>query len=332
MSDVTGIEVSDILGLSDPLTKLIETVSGGIGKLYEPTHIKRIAKAKAEEVKLLGGAISELDSIPAKYDAGRIVIDGTDYSELAKRAQGRLALQELKKQNNIDRVVGYAAQNLGDFAEVSSEPVDLDWTTRFFDAVSDVSTDEMQILWGKILAGEVNTPGSFSLRTLEAVRNMSKKEAELFSFMASFIINAEAEMFVISDASLLKKYKISYTSIMLLDECGLINSSGTLSYNSTVSKTKALPIYNRRRIVFVSCKTEEERKISFGVHTLTRVGKELIKIIDVEPNNDYLLDLAKYIESHYTGIVSISIHEINEIKDGGINYKLEPIETINTSS
>lgn len=332
MSDVKGIEVSDILGLSDPLTKLIETVSGGIGKLYEPTHIKRIAKAKAEEVKLLGGAITELDSIPAKYDTGKIVIDGTDYSELAKRAQGRLALQELKKQNNIDRVVGYAAQNLSNLTEVSNEPVDLDWTTRFFDAVSDVSTDEMQILWGKILAGEVNKPGSFSFRTLEAVRNMSKKEAELFSFLATVITNAEAEMFVISDTLLLNKYRISYGSIMLLDECGLINSSGTLSYNPIVSKTKVLHIYNKKRIAFVSGKTEEDQKISFGVHTLTRVGKELITVVDVEPNNDYLCDLAKHIESKYTGIVSVSIHEINEIKDGNISYKIEPIETINTPS
>lgn len=332
MSDVKGIEVSDILGLSDPLTKLIETVSGGIGKLYEPTHIKRIAKAKAEEVKLLGGAITELDSIPAKYDTGKIVIDGTDYSELAKRAQGRLSLQELKKQNNIDRVVGYAAQNLSNLTEVSNEPVDLDWTTRFFDAVSDVSTDEMQILWGKILAGEVNKPGSFSFRTLEAVRNMSKREAELFSFLTTVITNAGEEMVVISDTSLLNKYKISYGSIMLLDECGLINSSGTLSYNPIVSKTKVLPIYNKKRIALVSGKTEEDQKISFGVHTLTRVGKELITIIDAEPNNDYLHDLAKYIESQYTGIVSISIHEINEIKDGNISYKIEPIETINTPS
>ena len=82
----------------------------------------------------------------------------------------------------------------------------------------------------------------------------------------------------------------------------------------------------------MSGKTEEDQKISFGVHTLTRVGKELITIIDVEPNNDYLHDLAKYIESQYTGIVSVSMHEINEIKEGIINYKKEPIETINTPS
>ena len=46
MSDVKGIEIHDILGLEEPLTKLIECVSNGIGKIYEPTHIKRIAKAK----------------------------------------------------------------------------------------------------------------------------------------------------------------------------------------------------------------------------------------------------------------------------------------------
>ena len=57
MSDVTGLQVSDILGLSEPLTKLIETVSTGMGMLYEPIHLKRRAKAKAEEIKLISDAI-----------------------------------------------------------------------------------------------------------------------------------------------------------------------------------------------------------------------------------------------------------------------------------
>ena len=42
------MEVKDLAGLSQPLTKLVEVVSQGIGTLYEPIHIKRIAKARAE--------------------------------------------------------------------------------------------------------------------------------------------------------------------------------------------------------------------------------------------------------------------------------------------
>lgn len=69
--------ISDI-GLTDPLTKLIETVSSGIGKLYEPVHIKRMAKARATEIQLIGDSIIEADLLPVQYNNGAINIDGGD--------------------------------------------------------------------------------------------------------------------------------------------------------------------------------------------------------------------------------------------------------------
>ncbi len=328
MSDVSGIEISDVLGLSDPITKLIETISGGIGKLYEPTHIRRMAKARAKEIQLLSETISSIDSLPIKYDTSTVIIDGMDYSELAKRAQGRLAFQELKKQNNIDRVVGYAAEELSSEERVTSQPVDTDWVTRFFDSVADVSSDEMQQIWGKILAGEVNNPGMFSLRTLEAVRNMSQNDAEMFVAIAPFLVAFDSEVLITSNTELLVKYNLSYGIIMALDECGLINSSGTLSFNVQLTKEQSKPMYTAERIAMLQCVLEEGNKISFGVHTLTRAGKELRSILNINPNNDYFVDLAKQIESTNRGEVLISIHTVNEIINGSINYQEEPIEVI----
>ena len=38
---------------------------------------------------------------------------------------------------------------------------------RFFDAVGNISEQELHLLWAKILAGELSRKGSFSLRTLD---------------------------------------------------------------------------------------------------------------------------------------------------------------------
>ena len=38
----------------------------------------------------------------------------------------------------------------------------------------------LQELWGKVLAGEIQQPGSYSLRTLDVLSAMTQKEAELF--------------------------------------------------------------------------------------------------------------------------------------------------------
>lgn len=51
MTDISGIEISDVLGLSKPLSKLIEVASAACGKFYEPLNIKRLADAKAYEIK-----------------------------------------------------------------------------------------------------------------------------------------------------------------------------------------------------------------------------------------------------------------------------------------
>ncbi len=332
MSEISGIRITDVLGLSAPLTKLIETVSGGIGKLYEPTYIRKVAVAKADEIKLLSGSISDTDALPVKYATDTVVIDGMDYTELAKRAQCRLTVQELKKQNNIDNVVGYAAQNLCDKELVSTQPVDEDWVTRFFDSVSDVSSDEMQLIWGKILAGEVNIPGSFSLRTLEAVKNMNRQDAEMFVKVAPFLVTIDKERFVTSDISLLQKYGLSYEMIMTLDECRLINSSGSLSFNFQIANGQSKLIYTAERVSFFKGMINEGAKVTFGIHNLTRVGKELLTIIDAKPSNDYFIDLVKHIESINKGKIFASIHGIKEMLDGSISYYDDPIAIIKSEA
>jgi hypothetical protein len=47
----------------------------------------------------------------------------------------------------------------------------------------------MKRIWGRILAGEVRGPGSFSVRCLDIVRNLSKAEAELFQHLAPYMID-----------------------------------------------------------------------------------------------------------------------------------------------
>ena len=74
---------------------------------------------------------------------------------------------------NIDNVTQIAAEQLSQEDFVSEEPVEEDWTTRFFNIVEDISDEEMQRLWGKILAGEVKQPKSYSLRTLELLKKIN---------------------------------------------------------------------------------------------------------------------------------------------------------------
>ena len=77
----------------------------------------------------------------------------------------RIQYQENKRQANLESVVEKAADELQG-KEIQDHTVDHDWTARFFNDVADVSSEDMQLLWSRILAGEIERPGSTSIRTI----------------------------------------------------------------------------------------------------------------------------------------------------------------------
>lgn len=81
-----------------------------------------------------------------------------------------------------DRSIKYLSKN------VSDTPIDFDWKNRFFNKVQDINSDELKEIWAKILGNEVSNPGNVSIRALELLSNLDKKEAELFEKLASMSV------------------------------------------------------------------------------------------------------------------------------------------------
>src|SRR6218665_3019181 len=140
-----GGVVGALAAASPALTKLIETVSAGLGRVYEPTHQRRMAKAEGDRMVILANAANEV-------------------SDLQRRAAERWLAVESIRQQNIEAIADKAGSELP--ATVGEAPVEPGWTAKFFDSCKDVSQEDMQSMWARLLAGEVTTPGSYSLRTL----------------------------------------------------------------------------------------------------------------------------------------------------------------------
>lgn len=149
-------------GASQPLCKLIDAVRAGAGLMYEPMHVKRIAKAEAEALIIKEKAEVEV-------------------SDIRQRAAARLTNVETRRQQNIESIVEKAAESLPE--ECSEAPVDQDWMANFIECCKDVGRDEVQALWGKLLAGEVTEPGAFSRRALNALKLLSGSDAALFTII-----------------------------------------------------------------------------------------------------------------------------------------------------
>ena len=260
-----------------PLEKLIEVVSNGIGTLYRPRAIRKEADAKAYEIKVIEKAKNEAIA------EGKLI-----EAENLSRINDRLVAKEVKRQNNIDDVVEIAANDLKETEQVSDIPVDQDWSARFFDIVQDVSDKEMKILWGKILAGEIRTPKSYSMRTMELLRNLSKEEAGIFVKVSQFVLK-ENEYFIYNETDVMSKFGICYPDIAKLTEIGLIQAG------EFVQKTyKALPIMNRQigityaNYVIILTMESNAENVSIPINCLTTAGQELYKLIDVSPNTEFI--------------------------------------------
>ena len=322
MGEVKNMNTNGIVDILNalPTSKLISTVSAGIGKLYEPTHIKRIAKAKAEEIKLISGAMEECSVIPTQYNDGSLTLNNTDWDDFVRRTQGRMAFQELQKQNNIECVVANAYNILEKEQTCSEEPVEQGWINRFFDSVATVSDEDLQQLWGKVLAGEIKQPKSYSLRTLETLKNLSKHEAELFEKVATLATRMHGNLFLTCETEILRRYEISYDAILCLDECGLINSDGMVSYNPKISINDSVAIFSKSKLLLLKGTSERPTKISIGIFGLTQAGKELYSILECDSNESYLCDFAEEIEKNNKGNVSITLHQIHTYDGENIRY------------
>ena len=322
MSDVTGLQVTDVLGLSEPLTKLIETVSTGMGMLYEPIHLKRRAKARAEEIKLISDAIIANSNLPISYQHGDVGIDSTDVENLMRRMQQRVLQEEITKQQNVDAIVSNAAEELSGKQQVAKEPVDADWATRFINIAKEIRSDDMQHIWGKILAGEIENPGSFSLRTLDRIRNISQNEAIAFQGIIPLLINIGSNLVIPSNSEMLAEYGVKFADILLLDDCGLLTSRSSMLMDISVSKVNKTHIHNGMLIAFLTGYAEKAENISSGVYVLTKAGQELYNIIAQNGNNEFFYRYLEEIFKKNQSRVSISVHAINSIKDGMIDYKI----------
>ncbi|MCZ2478024.1 DUF2806 domain-containing protein [Aquirufa antheringensis] len=321
------MKLNDVLGLGKvfPIDKLIDIVSNSVGKISKPYfdkkevdtkayEIEKLAEARAKEMKIIAMAVKENFQLTGgiEYKEDKLSISSPKElpidtlqtilinPPLEDRTQERLNFQEAKRQLNIENVTAFAAEELINEPTVTDEPLDEDWTTRFFKIAEEVSNEEMQALWGKILAGEIKQPKTYSLRTLELIRNLSKLEAKTFMKVANFAVKYENANFLFktNDDNLLRNtYNINYRDIALLIEIGLIQPGDFVSYQILQQATDNQRVFTAGNVVIIAKVKANTPTIQMPVNVFTNAGNELIKLINSNPPFDYLTSVAKSIKN-----------------------------------
>lgn len=197
MTDIKGIEIKDILGLSQPLSKLVEYLSYGIGKIYAPRDIRKITSAKCDAINSICEAIRKNSDMPIQFSDSGISIDLSNLRDITNRSDARTNYQNICAQQNIESIVKIAYEELENEESVPDESVDTMWALRFFKSIEDVTDETLQKMWGRILAGEIKQPKSFSLRTLSLLQNISQNEAMLFQRIAALVLKHTSQAYFI---------------------------------------------------------------------------------------------------------------------------------------
>ena len=168
----------------------------------------------------------------------------------------------------------------------------------------------MQVLFGKILAGEIRTPGSYSIRTVKILGSIDQNVAKHFVKLCSISIAIHADIRVHSlggnaATNALREYGLTFATLNLLNEHGLVISD----YNSQneVTLCVALPIKDaesrvvcipfayqgKHWILMPKSNANIDKKLRLTGVALTQTGRELSNIVNAEPMEAYSRELAK---------------------------------------
>lgn len=307
-----------------PISKLISTVSAGIGKMYEPHHKRKMADATAYEINVIGEAMRNAADLPIVYNENGVVINSEDFTRLMQRAGTRMVLQETIKQHNIERVVDNAYDILENEETCSEDPVEQGWINRFFDSVADISDEDLQKLWGKVLAGEIKQPKSYSLRALETLKNLSKNEAELFQHIAPYIISTNDLSFLSNNTEIKKQFNILDGDYIQLASCGLLQMIPFTEINTSVLPHKTQRNFlTETRLLSITNNTSSEQNLKIKeIYLLTSAGKELFNLLAFIPNNEYFEKWVR-ITHRSNNELLFTVHEKAENKTK--EYKVNPL-------
>ena len=203
------------------------------------------AKREIEADKIRAESHAEVMEILAVGEA-RAELAGQAVRELAEDPQGLAALIEneidrrveshfQKRVNNLAQIVARAERALPPGQVPDVEP-DMAWTSSFSEAAQDISDEDMQEMWARVLAGEVEKPGSTSLKALAVLRELDQATARLFRRLCSMALIRSRPDGVVLDACVswlgsgdganaLTNFGVSFRDLTILNEHALVISS-----------------------------------------------------------------------------------------------------------
>jgi hypothetical protein len=277
------------------------------------SEIRAASEARIKIIQTEGEQISEQLSVPKEY---------------VQRASDKFAAKVIKEQLNLDQIGLNAANNLkeDDFKNNTGNEIDEisdDWLNEFENYAKLKSSDDMRLVFGKLLSGEIKSPGTFSIRTVRLISQLDNKAAKLFQLLCSQSVSMFISESILIDSRVvslvgnagsnaIKQYGLSFDNLNILQEYGLIISdyNSWRNYSPCIVNDKmqvqATLYYEKKHYGLVPTDKEKyDKTVKLNGVTLTKAGKELLKIIPLEKAPNYKKDFEEFLEKKFLKLVEV---------------------------
>lgn len=230
-----------------------------------------------------------------------------DIAEQSSKAEA------VRKEVSVAKAIIYAEKELqNDPSEPSPEKPQDDWLLRWRDCAAGVSSEELQQIWGKVLAGEVKSPGQFSLRTLEFLRNLSQAEAQAIARVSPFVIHA---VIYRGDDSMLEAEGITFSDLLAMQELGVL--AGVEGPGLEITWTSDLPTSFQKALtchgaVVLVTATDPTKVLKLNVCAVTAIGKQVLRLGSFSPNKKMIESISSAIKALGFDVQVGSYFEVSE--------------------
>jgi len=236
------------------LGRVAEAMERTFKHVYEPFHVRQMAKAEA--------------------DAALTKVEG---DAVLARAVARLQHFEYRRQKQLDAIkAGAVALEEG----ASAEKVDEDWVWSFIRHAQDVGVPEAQAIWSKVLAGEIARPGRFAPKTLMVLAQLGREDIDAFTRFLSFtweVLDSGIHFPVHKSNDLMKAADVYPLTLMHLQDLGLVGREVALK--GIEEGEREFRYFGRRYLV--------KQPGAVSGQLLTQAGSELRPLAKPVPNEAY---------------------------------------------
>ena len=302
-------------------TALIDVPLGGLRR----RDTEKWAETKAR-IKIIGenaDQIAQQMKVPPEY---------------ARRAENKFAEKIIREQINLDKTSAIAANELKKekFDSSTEQSTDSneektisdDFLNSFEEEVRQKSSEDMQLLFGRILADEIRKPGRYSIRTVRILGQLNQNAATLFKKLCSvcvaLVFDDRTEGYVHdarvsslggnAGSNALSKYGLDFGQLNILNEYGLIipDYNSWLDYklcimNGNLPVTIPFRHQGRHWVLFPSPERDKNQECKVSGVALSRAGRELFPIVDLDPMEGYTKDLKKFFAGQSLQMIEVNI-------------------------